>query len=129
MHTKRRFLFGVVAAIGLAVLFARPLGAAWITGGILTNPAIDTILADSGALAGGQTSVKIIFGGSVAAIATIEHRNAANTVNVNSQVIAIVANQAVEFELPGVTFAASERIRLRLNAAVTGSLQASIFTF
>jgi len=102
---------------------------AWVTGGILTNPAIDTILADSGALAAGQTGVIFIFGGSVAAIATIEHRNAANTANLNSQVIAIAANDAKQYCLPGIIFAASERIRLRLNAAVTGSLQASVFTF
>jgi hypothetical protein len=102
---------------------------AWTDGTILTNPAINAILADSGALAAGVTGVKILFGGSVAAIATIEQRDAANTANVKTQTIAIVANQVICIDLPGVSFAASERIRLRLNAAVTGSLHASIFTF
>ena len=102
---------------------------AWATAGILTNPAIDTILADSGALAGGQSEATIIVGGSVAAIYTIEHRNAANTANVNSQVVASVLNEAKQYWLPGISFAASERIRVRLNAAVVGSLQASVFTF
>jgi hypothetical protein len=102
---------------------------AWASGGILTNPAIDAILADSGSLAAGQTNVRVVFGGSVAAIATIEHRNTLNTVNVNSQTIAIAANEVVSIDLPGVIFVATERVRLRLNAAVVGSLHASIFTF
>jgi len=102
---------------------------AWATGGILTNPATDAILADSGPLVEGQTGVTIIFGGSVAAIATIEHRNALNTANIASQVIAISVNDAKEYELPGISVAANERIRLRLNVGVVGSLQASVFTF
>jgi hypothetical protein len=102
---------------------------AWVNGGILTNPALDAILADSGALAAGQSSVKVMLGGNIACVATVEHRNAANAANINSQTVAIVANQVLELEFPGITFSASERIRVRNNAAIVGSVHASIFTF
>ena len=103
---------------------------AWATAGVQTNPAIDAILADSGAIAaGGVTEATIILGGNVAAVCTIEQRNAANSANVNTQVIACAAGSVEQVKLPGVSLAANERIRVRLNAAVTGSLQASVFTF
>jgi hypothetical protein len=104
---------------------------AWSTAGILTNPAIDTILADTGAVAttSGPVDIHVIVGGSVASIITIEHRNSTNTANISSQVVAFGANVAEEFDLKNIILAASERVRLRLNAAVTGSIQGSIFMF
>jgi len=102
---------------------------AWATAGIQTNPATDAILADSGALPGGVGAVTVVIGGSVAFIVTVEHRDAANTANVKTQVLAAGANDPFSVELPGINFAASERIRVRLNAGVTGSVQASLFTF
>jgi len=102
---------------------------AWATAGVQTNPATDAILADSGALATGVTEATVILGASVACICTIEQRNAANSANVNTQVIAVAANAVEQITLPGVNLAASERIRLRLNVGVTGSVQASVFTF
>ncbi len=102
---------------------------AWASEGILTNPALDAILADSGALPACTTGVTVLLGGSVACICTLEHRNAANTANIASQVIAITANQLLPMDLPGVVFAANERIRIRLNVGVTGSLQASLLTY
>jgi hypothetical protein len=102
---------------------------AWFTAGIQTNPATDAILADTGALVGNSGDVTVIVGGSVAAIYTIEHRNSANTANIASQVVATGINVAQEFTLPGITTASGERIRVRLNVGVTGSLQASVFAF
>ena len=102
---------------------------AWFTAGVQVNPAAGAVLADSGALAAGQTEVTVIFGGNIAAVATIEHRNAANTANLNSQVIACLANDVIQAKLPGVPIAASERIRVTLNATIVGSVQASVFVF
>jgi hypothetical protein len=102
----------------------------WATAGVQTNPAINAILADTGALTpGGQTGVTVILGGSVAFIVTLEHRNAANDANVNTQVLAAAANDPFTVSLPGIDFASGERIRIRLNAAVTGSIQASLLVF
>lgn len=102
---------------------------AWADGTIQTNPAANAILADSGALLAGQTGVKIILGGNIACVATIEHRDAANTGNVRTQTIASVANGVVDIDLPGITFALNERIRVRNNVVLVGSVHASIFTF
>ena len=102
---------------------------AWFTAGVQTNPATDAILADTGALAGGQSGAAVVIGANVAMVVTVEHRNAANSANINTQVLACGANAPYDVDLPGVTFAASERIRIRLNTGVTGSVQASLFTF
>jgi hypothetical protein len=103
---------------------------AWFTSGVLVNPAIDAILADTGpAAAGEQSSVKVIIGGSIALIVALEYRNAANTVNVNSQIISSLTNAVEEVELPGLNYQTGERFRLRLVAAVVGSVQGSIFSF
>ena len=103
---------------------------AWATAGVQINPATDAILADTGALSpGGTTNITIVIGGSVAFIVTVEHRNAANSANVTSQVIAAAANTPYDVIFPGVIFASGERIRVRLTAGVTGSVQASLFVF
>jgi hypothetical protein len=102
---------------------------AWSTAGIQTNPATDFILADTGALTDTLTRATIVLGGSAAMIATLEHRNAANSANLNAQVFASPINVASPFYLDGLSIAPGERLRLRLNAAVTGSVQASIFTY
>src|SRR5262245_33509277 len=99
----------------------------WATAGVQSNPATDAILADSGNKGYGPFEASVIFGGNVAAVAVIEHRDTTNTSNINSQVIACAANQCVQVWLPGVTLA-NERIRVRLNAGVTGAVQASVFT-
>ena len=102
---------------------------AWATGGILTNPAADAILADSGPLPAGQSNVKVMLGGNVACVATVEWRDAANATNIRSQTIAIAVNQLIELEFPGVTFSLNERIRVRNNLVLVGSVHASVFTF
>jgi hypothetical protein len=101
---------------------------AWDTAGILTNPATDAILADSGQKQPSSCEATIVLGGSVAAVATIEYRDAANAANLKAQVIACAANDVTMVRLPGLNFALNERLRLRLNVGVTGSVSASIFT-
>jgi hypothetical protein len=43
--------------------------------------------------------------------------------------LAAAANAPFIAELPGIVFVAGERIRVRLNVGITGSAQASLFTF
>lgn len=102
----------------------------WFSAGIQTNPAAAAVLADTGALAvGGRGAIKIILGANVAIVCTIEHRNAANLANVNSQTIAVGANQVLDLDLPGLDWVAGERFRVTVNVAVVGSAHASIFTY
>ena len=101
----------------------------WFTAGVLSNPATDAIMADTGPLSGaGSGSFRVVLGANIATIGTIEHRNAANNANINSQVIGCSANTIVVLTFPD-TWADGERVRLRLNVGIVGSTQASIFTF
>jgi len=103
---------------------------AWFTAGAQTNPAIDAILADTLALTnGGVSSVTMCVSSTVACVVALEQRNAANTANIASHIFPVAAMAPVIIEFPGVPFAPSERFRVRLNAAITGQAQASLFAF
>ena len=103
---------------------------AWFTAGAQTNPLIDTILADTGALTnGGVSAVTFCVSSTVAAVVVLEQRNAANTANIVSHIFPVAAMTPLIIEFPGVPFAPSERFRARLNAAITGQIQVSLFVF
>lgn len=98
-----------------------------VTGGAFTNPAINTILVDTGQLSDNNHEVTVMVSSTVAAVAVLEYRNAANDANVWSQYIILPANGFATFRIDKFTVSTfNERIRLRLNAAITGSIQASI---
>jgi hypothetical protein len=103
---------------------------AWFTGGALTNPAINAIMADTGALVNGGTStVTMIVSSTVAAAVVLEQRDAANALNITSHIFPVAANTPLSVEFPAVGFAPNERFRVRLNAAITGQAQVSLFAF
>jgi hypothetical protein len=102
----------------------------WFSAGIQTNPGANAILADTGAMpSAGKGTLQITLGANVAAVAALEHRNAANDATLNSQVIACAINQAFDTNFPNLEWVAGERFRVRLTAAIVGSAQASIFIF
>jgi hypothetical protein len=101
----------------------------WLSNGALTNPAIDTILADTGPFNGSSPrSCSAVIASTVAAVVFFEYRDAANAANVKSQAIPVAANELVRLEIPNLDTLVGERYRLRLNAAVTGVCQGSLFT-
>jgi hypothetical protein len=90
----------------------------------------DTILADSGPTPiDGGVRGKFFMSTTVQAIGVIEWRNASNTANVKSQAFVLPANSSIQImlEFP-LIMSTGERLRLRLNAGVTGSVQGSIFS-
>jgi hypothetical protein len=99
------------------------------TNNILTNPATNALLADTGALNGSQTSLTALISSEVACIVFFEYMNAANTVALYSHAFIIGANTSQQFDLPGLSYLVGERFRLRLNAGVTGHVQGSLFYF
>jgi hypothetical protein len=102
----------------------------WYSGGVKVNPAANDILADSGAIAADQSvTFKIIVACTVAAAPVLEHRNAANDTNLHSHIFPMPANGIldVNFQYP-VPLATNERIRVRINAGITGQIQASLLT-
>jgi len=103
----------------------------WFTAGVLTNPVTDTILADTGVIAGALPNSycvnTIVISSNVAAVIFLEQRNAANSANINSQAILIQASDTITYPRFCVVLTeVNQRIRLRLNAGVTGTMQASI---
>lgn len=94
------------------------------------NPTNSTVLADTGALPGGGIyEVRVLTSTTVAARPTIQHRNAANTANVDD---------VQEWFLPDGTtvgfvfrFAAqaNERFRILLGTGITGTAVANITAY
>jgi hypothetical protein len=113
-----------------ALLFSGFAHADWTTAGLLTNPAIDTILADTGpAPTDGGIRGKMFMASTVQAVGVLEWRNAANTANIRSQAFVVPANSSLQImlEFP-LNMSTGERLRVRLNAAITGVVQASMFS-
>jgi hypothetical protein len=98
------------------------------TAGALTNPAINAILADSGPTQLSGKNPALVVCSTVAAVVVLERRDAANAVNLYSQVFAVPASSCFMYTYPQSFDAAeNERFRIRLNAAITGSIQATLF--
>jgi hypothetical protein len=118
----------VVLALVLVAFVSTLHAQSWVTAGVQVNPAANAILADSGPVTFGTHKLTIIVASTAAAVVVLEHRNAANSANLESQIIPVNANVPFAFALgTGLDTAEGERIRLRLNAAITGSVQGSIF--
>lgn len=103
----------------------------WITGGLQTNPAAATILADTGARSGPAGSTEVILELRLLASASascgieIQHRNAANTTNVWQHAFRLAADSVVNTEIP-VTITNGERVRVVMLTNPTGLVQASL---
>lgn len=105
--------------------------AAWYTNNIVTNPAANQIIADTGAIGDGWGhDFDVCVSSTAIAAIVIEWRDATNTANVFAHIIPIPANGSVCFTSRGsLTFQVGERVRLRMNSAITGSVQGSINFF
>lgn len=98
-----------------------------------TNPADQTVHADTGALldAGALKDktfeIRVIAGGSAAAIWQIQRRNAANAANVGPSPYSFytIANGSGEFVIV-TPLAAGERVRVTNDGAITGTTAATI---
>jgi hypothetical protein len=100
----------------------------WVTNGVMTNPAANAILAESVIPADATKKFSVVVSTNVAAIVFVEWRDSTNTANLRSQAILLPANQTVQVWADFVpNFAADERIRIRLNTGVTGTMHGSLF--
>lgn len=128
----------VALILAAAAVFSGPAHAAgenWYTAGIQTNPAANAIIADTGPLAfpnsgngSGTMNFTVIVSSTVAAIIHVEIRDAANTAVVRSQAFMVPANTTFQsVKNIAIPLDGGERLRLRMNGAVTGSVQGSIF--
>lgn len=124
----KRFL---VAFALLATLLVSKESSAqtWNSALLQTNPAANAIVADTGpALGDNARKWYTICSSTVSAILIVEHRDAANATNLHSQGFFLPANGTVTMGPDSALVVLNgERVRLRLNAAVTGSLWCSVF--
>jgi len=100
-----------------------------IVGSVLTNPTDQTILVDTGALSKDDYLFGFIIETSVAgATVDIQHRNAANSSNIDFIRIRIV-NAWTEYPIfpSKIPMDLNERIRVIMSGGITGEIQASIF--
>lgn len=96
------------------------------TEGVKTNPTTSTLMADTGALVAGIYEARVILGASAAASFQVQRRNAANGANVGDvPVIRVPASASGQYQ---ITFEleASERIRVMMNANLTGDGEATL---
>lgn len=100
----------------------------WVDGSEATNPGDNQILVDSGPLKQGNYLFAVITGASVDWVYYLEHRNALNDANISLQKRYPKAGNDDFFSPNKVFVAEGERLRVRLSGAITGVIQASIFT-
>lgn len=99
-----------------------------VAGSVLTNPADTTVMVDTGQLEEGNYLFGFIIEASVAANVDIQHRNAANSANIDFIKIR-VANAGTEYPLfpSKVRINTNQRVRLVMSGGITGEIQANIF--
>ena len=119
-----------IAVVALSVAALHVEAGSPITSGVLTNPAANTILVDTGALPGpANHTYQLLVSSSVAAVVVIEVRDAANATNIWAHTIPIAAMQPFQLKVDSLSLEGDQqRIRIRLNAAITGVIQASVVT-
>lgn len=96
----------------------------WVTEGPKTDPAADVILADTGSLPAGVSTITIVLWSDVNCIVNFVQRNALNTTDVNVQPLQ-VAGSFVATEV-NVSLLLNQRLLLRNDSNITGHVQASI---
>lgn len=100
----------------------------WYTGGVMVNPILNAVLADSGPAPADTTGeVMLILSSTALGQVVFEHRNANNDANVHSHAFALGANDSKESAVI-IDVVAGERIRVRAAAAIVGTVQVSMFS-
>lgn len=92
-----------------------------------TNAADQVVHADTDQLVAGLYEVRVIAGGSVAALWQIQRRNAGNTASVTPSPYTVYtpAGQSGEYVLM-IELAVNERVRVTNDGAITGTTAATI---
>jgi len=124
-----------VYIVGDRDLTVDAVGVQWLPGeivdGIANNPAASAILVDTGALAQGIFDIQVSMSGAITVgggrALILEHRNAANAATLNNWSM-LLANTGVSMfsEQFAMTIALNERLRVIVEAGMTGEVTATI---
>lgn len=101
---------------------------AWLNSGRVANPALDQVLIDTGPLQANSVTFAVYLAATANCAVEVQWRDAANTGNVKSQIVACTAfnsNDKPHQKYP-IEMAVNERIRVIQVAAVTGSVSVSL---
>jgi hypothetical protein len=100
----------------------------WISSGRITNPALNQVLLDTGALAAKERLFQVFVSSTVAIPLEVQWRDATDTATLKSQIIAVPASTFVQmFQfLSEIPMAANERLRIIAVSAATGSVSCSL---
>lgn len=100
----------------------------WDSQGKQTNPDDTTVMADTDVIATvGDFRAVCTLGASVVATWLVQHRNADNDASiVDDLLIYTRAGESLQFEWLVTTTAVSQRVRVMMEAAITGTAAASI---
>lgn len=115
-------IIALAVALLLCATSAFPM---WVTGGILTNPANNAVIADTGAISGGGSTYTALVASSAICRVIIAVRNDTNTADVAVQHLFVPANGNLAISIP-IDVPPGGRVVLRMGAALTGSVQGSI---
>lgn len=99
----------------------------WATEGIINNPTINLLLADTGQLAAGIYDFDVLFDAGMLSAGRLQHRNAANSANIKEHMIVTAASLLHSPSyIRGRKVAANERLRVICYANYTGLISVSI---
>jgi hypothetical protein len=100
----------------------------WYASGRLTNPTLNQVLVDTGALPAKQRMFKVIAAATVNTPLELQHVAADGTTVLKSQIIAIPAFSTAGCgpQVEEVNMAINERVRIIAVTAVTGFVSCSI---
>lgn len=99
----------------------------WHSNGALTNPVAGDILADTGPLLVGISTISVLVDTTVAGYVELVHRNALNTTDLHTQPIWVDSgNKSPLGAQMGMTMLVNERFLLRALTSMLGTIKASI---
>ncbi len=122
----------IAPILAATLLFsAAPADAAWLVSGVVTNPAANQVVVDSGGFPIDSARGFCVFAAStVGVVLRFQYVDVNGTSVLREQIIAVAANASNSFCPPSgrmeVDTLAGQRFRVIVNAAVTGSLSVSL---
>lgn len=101
----------------------------WNSEGVKSNPAANTILAQYLNESGSAESHPLhwVISSTIGGAIVFEHMEDDNTTVLRSHIFPIAASQPFESQTCHVTLDANQRVRLRVNALMLGSVQGTLF--
>lgn len=99
----------------------------WFSQGVVLNPTLGQLLADTGPLVTGTYRLEVCAGSTGAGAIRVQWRNATNDANVFEHVVPVPAGGPEYcFDFDMITDTDNERLRVVAFGAITGSCQVSI---